>query len=186
MAGAKPRLQERRQQRAAESPDGPLQNLTTLAPYGQAAAAAGRRGPVAGVGHSATSSTIRSRPRHIGLTSRPPRRLPVSAVKSMPPSAPLCAPPPAHMAAIHRRAASTTILRESHRDSASKKCVDRGSITARRLALDGHRRSRDAPANGCRAAIMAFRCEPSEPAAKGSRGRRHGTPIDTDQRSEGP
>ena len=50
----------------------------------------------------------------------------------------------------------------------------------------GHRRSRDAPANGCRAAKMAFRCDPSEPAAKGSRGRRcHGTPTDTDQMSEG-
>ena len=33
---------------------------------------------------------------------------------------------------------------------------------------------------------MAFRCDPSEPAAKGSRGRRcHGTPTDTDQMSEG-
>ena len=33
---------------------------------------------------------------------------------------------------------------------------------------------------------MAFRCDPSEPADKGSRGRRcHGTPTDTDQMSEG-
>ena len=33
---------------------------------------------------------------------------------------------------------------------------------------------------------MEFRCDPSEPAAKGSRGRRcHGTPTDTDQMSEG-
>ena len=33
---------------------------------------------------------------------------------------------------------------------------------------------------------MAFRCDPSEPAAKGSRGRRcHGAPTDTDRMSEG-
>ena len=76
----------------------------------------------------------------------------------MPPSAPLCATP------LHIWS----------------------PCTAGPVIGDGHRGSRDAPANGRRAAKMAFRCDPSEPAATGSRGRRcHGTPTDTDQMSEG-
>ena len=76
----------------------------------------------------------------------------------MPPSAPLCATP------LHIWS----------------------PCTAGPVIGDGHQRSRDAPANGGRAAKMAFRCGPSEPAAKGSRGRRcHGTPTDTDRMSEG-
>ena len=76
----------------------------------------------------------------------------------MPPSAPLCATP------LHIWS----------------------PCTAGPVIGDGHQRSRDAPANGGWAAKMAFRCDPSEPAAKGSRGRRcHGTPTDTDRMSEG-
>ena len=63
-------------------------------------------------------------------------------------------------------------------------------INARRLHDQRPKRpskAPDAPGNGCRAAVMAFRCEPSEPAGKGPRGRRcRGTHVDTDQRSEGP
>ena len=74
-------------------------------------------------------------------TRRPPRQLPVSAVKARqcPRLRPLCATP------LHIWS----------------------PCTAGPVIGDGHQRSRDAPANGGRAAKMAFRCDPSEPAAKG-------------------
>ena len=72
------------------------------------------------------------------------------------------------------RAAATKSEPGRH-EPASKKCADRDSLTARRLHHQRTKRSSKepgAPDNGCRAAVMVFRGEPSEPAGKGPRGRR--------------